>query len=45
MESVKDLNLVEHKSSEEFCIVIINISLIPRHCNVQSLRTEQRAML
>ena len=30
IESVKDLYLVEHKSSQEFCIIMINISLIPR---------------
>ena len=30
VESVKDLYLVEHKSSQEFCTIMINISLIPR---------------
>ena len=30
VESVKDLYLVEHKSSQEFCIIMTNISLIPR---------------
>lgn len=30
VESVKDLCLVEHKSSQEFCTIMINISLIPR---------------
>lgn len=30
VQSVKDLYLGEHKSSQELCIIMITISLIPR---------------